>query len=293
MYFTTEGPAKGANVPPPWGEKTLQKGPPSDKLTWLTRPSGKIKSWWLIKKYDKWTQFFFFNHDFKIQIFRSCAVLWKGRLWLADRPPCMRESCVLLILLGWTAAGGTGLCDWPVARYVACTHSVRSASSSVANVTWSPSFTVLKKNLPPSRSAHTRTHTFSVLDKRLRPTAMLYVVGPISVGCFTSGCRYDAMQWIHRKYIPCWDSANYCVPLAAPWHRRENWTTMLRVRGGTIHRCIDISRYFSRDTYRDIIFYNHNFFFFSFCFSTMIFIWAEKRHNNIYMRFLQNNSSNT
>ena len=33
-------------------------------------------------------------------------------------------------------------------------------------------------------------------------------------------------------------------------------------RGGTIHRCIDISRYISRDTYRDIIFYNHNFFFF-------------------------------
>ena len=31
-------------------------------------------------------------------------------------------------------------------------------------------------------------------------------------------------------------------------------------RGGTIHRCIDISRYFSLDTYRDIIFYNRNFF---------------------------------
>ena len=29
-------------------------------------------------------------------------------------------------------------------------------------------------------------------------------------------------------------------------------------RGGTIHRYIDISRYFSRDTYRDIIFYNRN-----------------------------------
>ena len=29
-----------------------------------------------------------------------------------------------------------------------------------------------------------------------------------------------------------------------------------------MHRCIDISRYFSRDTYRDIIFYNRNFFFF-------------------------------
>ena len=35
-------------------------------------------------------------------------------------------------------------------------------------------------------------------------------------------------------------------------------------RGGTIRRCIDISRYFSRDTYHDIIFYNHNFFFFFF-----------------------------
>ena len=33
------------------------------------------------------------------------------------------------------------------------------------------------------------------------------------------------------------------------------------IRGGTIHRCIDISRYFSRDTYRDIIFYNRDFFF--------------------------------
>ena len=31
-------------------------------------------------------------------------------------------------------------------------------------------------------------------------------------------------------------------------------------RGGTIHRCIDISRYFSRDTYRDIIFCNRDLF---------------------------------
>ena len=42
---------------------------------------------------------------------------------------------------------------------------------------------------------------------------------------------------------------------------------------------IDISRYFSRDTYRDIIFYNHDllfcylyFFFFKVFFSTMILI---------------------
>ena len=44
-------------------------------------------------------------------------------------------------------------------------------------------------------------------------------------------------------------------------HLRQ-WS--VQTRGGTIHRCIDISRYFSRDTYRDIIFYNHNFFFFFF-----------------------------
>ena len=32
-------------------------------------------------------------------------------------------------------------------------------------------------------------------------------------------------------------------------------------RGGTINRCIDISQYFSRDTYRNIIFFYHNFSF--------------------------------
>ena len=47
------------------------------------------------------------------------------------------------------------------------------------------------------------------------------------------------------------------------------------VMGGTIHRCIDISRYFSRDMYRDIIFYNHNFFFF---FSPQLFSFRQKRY---------------
>ena len=67
-------------------------------------------------------------------------------------------------------------------------------------------------------------------------------------------------------------------------------------RGGKIHQCIKISRYFSRDTYRDIIFYNRNSFlilFFNFIFCTMIFIYAEKIHNNIYTQCLQSNSSNT
>ena len=61
----------------------------------------------------------------------------------------------------------------------------------------------------------------------------------------------------------------YCI-YAAP-------TRATSCRRGTIHRCIDISRYFSHDTYRDIIFYNHNFFFLDFCnsyffFATTIFI---------------------
>ena len=45
-------------------------------------------------------------------------------------------------------------------------------------------------------------------------------------------------------------------------------TSLLRVtRGGTIHRCIDISRYFSRDTYRDIISYNRDFIFLFFLYN--------------------------
>ena len=45
-------------------------------------------------------------------------------------------------------------------------------------------------------------------------------------------------------------------------------------RGGTIHQCIDISRYFSSDTYRDIIFYNHNFIFFF----PQLFSFRQKRY---------------
>ena len=38
-------------------------------------------------------------------------------------------------------------------------------------------------------------------------------------------------------------------------------TPYVRGRGRTIHRRIDASQHFSRDTYRDIIFYDHYFFF--------------------------------
>ena len=48
----------------------------------------------------------------------------------------------------WTG-GGVGLCVCPVARQIACTHSWRSFSSSVAKYMLSPSFTRLKKYAPP------------------------------------------------------------------------------------------------------------------------------------------------
>ena len=63
---------------------------------------------------------------------------------------------------------------------------------------------------------------------------------------------------------------------------------------------LGVARFIDASIYRDtfpairiaILFFTITIFFFFF-FSTMIFIWGEKRHNNIYMRFLQSNSSNT
>lgn len=66
------------------------------------------------------------------------------------RPPC---SLVSVLTWAWTLTaerfGTTGLCDCPVAVYNLLTQICRSSSSSVAKMTWSPSFTALKKNLPP------------------------------------------------------------------------------------------------------------------------------------------------
>lgn len=56
-----------------------------------------------------------------------------------------------LALSFWTWVGGTGLWDCPVARYMAWTHKMRSCSSSLANITVSPSLTALKKARPPSK----------------------------------------------------------------------------------------------------------------------------------------------
>lgn len=54
--------------------------------------------------------------------------------------------------LSCNVTGGVGLCDCPVALYIAMTHKWHSFSSSLAYNMLSPSRTALKKNLPPSKS---------------------------------------------------------------------------------------------------------------------------------------------
>ena len=77
-------------------------------------------------------------------------------IW-AEAPP--------LELSFWTCVGGTGLWDWPVARYMACTHRMRSCSSSLAKITVSPSFTALKNALPPSKPGEgEREHGVTVVS---------------------------------------------------------------------------------------------------------------------------------
>ena len=70
------------------------------------------------------------------------------------------------------------------------------------------------------------------------------------------------------EHVPHLATTAGTIPSTGKLHEltseQENMSKDAMSRGGTIHRCIDISRYFSRDTYRDIIFYNHNFFFFFF-----------------------------
>lgn len=64
-------------------------------------------------------------------------------------PPCIFE---IVEFLSWRVGGAVGLCDWPVALYMAITHICDSLSSSQAYIILSPSLTALKKYLPPSKS---------------------------------------------------------------------------------------------------------------------------------------------
>lgn len=96
---------------------------------------------------------------------RAFTALWMKKNCFLHKWPCCVSSYLQnwemgasiwaeappLELSFWTWVGGTGLWDWPVARYMAWTHRMRSCSSSLANITVSPSFTALKKALPPSK----------------------------------------------------------------------------------------------------------------------------------------------
>lgn len=63
-------------------------------------------------------------------------------------PPCIFD---IAEFLSWVT-GGVGLCDCPVALYIAMTQRLHSFSSSQANAILSPSRTALKKYRPPFKS---------------------------------------------------------------------------------------------------------------------------------------------
>lgn len=58
----------------------------------------------------------------------------------------------------WAWIAGMGLYDWPVALYMAWTHNILSCSSSLANITVSPSLTALKNIWPPWRPVEEERH---------------------------------------------------------------------------------------------------------------------------------------
>lgn len=90
----------------------------------------------------------------------------------------------------WTWVGGTGLCDWPVARYIACTHRIRSCSSSLAKITVSPSLTALKNVRPPSRPERVDSGN----NNRQKPFRYAHH----SLNC-PAGATKLAGQWLRRQ----------------------------------------------------------------------------------------------
>lgn len=100
-------------------------------------------------KSETWTLIYISAENLSIKDFGCLGELiylqnWEigASIW-GTFPPLAFSFC--------TWVGGTGLWDWPVARYMAWTHRIRSCSSSLAKITVSPSFTALKNVLPPSK----------------------------------------------------------------------------------------------------------------------------------------------
>lgn len=100
-----------------------------------------------------------------------------------------------------TWVGGTGLWDWPVARYMAWTHRIRSCSSSLAKITVSPSFTALKNVLPPSKPGSKGSD--NAVSQTLRPARRSLLVShpttaqvsPYPVPCCSQLSPLPAPNW--------------------------------------------------------------------------------------------------
>lgn len=93
--------------------------------------------------------FTFVQHHQHLYVAQSKDKVGNLQNWDMGASSCGAAPPLELSFCTWV--GGTGLCDWPVARYIACTQRILSCSSSLAKITVSPSFTALKKVRPPSR----------------------------------------------------------------------------------------------------------------------------------------------
>lgn len=129
-----------------------------------------------------------------------------------------------------TWVGGTGLWDWPVARYMAWTHRMRSCSSSLAKITVSPSFTALKNALPPSKPGRRGRQALKMATDVWRLWGWWQAPpGHPQPSCtgFTwqSQCSLcTRIDWLDACFYPCPDS----VPIfPSPRHRYKPGSKVL------------------------------------------------------------------
>lgn len=119
-----------------------------------------------------------------------------------------------------TWVGGTGLCDCPVALYMAWTHKIRSCSSSLANITVSPSLTALKKARPPSKPARKGRATSAALRKFrqgavLRKQSLQLFFGPELGGAvYLTGHLWTAWPLSRARIVKEHFKADSCLPSA-------------------------------------------------------------------------------
>ena len=117
-----------------------------------------------------------------------------------------------------------------------------------------------------------RTHTSLMIRRTMR----LDTLADLQAILHRSACRYRARTCLtyannlRVAICPRQQEDRFCTASWRIWAVCYCYSSVLHTTmGGTIHRCIDISWYLSRDTYRDILFFIITIFYFL---CTMIFI---------------------